>query len=77
MEIRVLSDQDEDRFYTGLKPELGLGYADFQMDPDLTYSVQLPEASGVVTEVESEACTPEEGESYPGSVLLVFEQPGG
>lgn len=76
VEIRVLSDQGEDRFFTGLKPELGLGYADFEMDPDSSYTVQLPEADGVITEVQSEPCTPEEGDSYPGSVLLIFEQPG-
>jgi hypothetical protein len=76
VEVHVLSDQGEDRFYTGLKPELGLGYGDFEMDPELSYNVQLPEAEGFITSIQSEPCILEDGESYPGSVLLVFEQPG-
>lgn len=76
VEVRVLSDQGEDRFYTGLKPELGLGYGDFTMDPALRYTVQLPQAANIVTAVESQPCSSEVGDSYPGSILLTFEQPG-
>jgi hypothetical protein len=75
VEVRVLSDEGQDRFYTGLKPELGLGYGDFTMEPEMSYTVQLPQAAGIVTSVESETCTSDSGETFPGSILLLFEQP--
>jgi hypothetical protein len=31
----------EDRFFTGFKPEVDLGYADFEMEPDEIYQVEL------------------------------------
>lgn len=31
----------EDRFFTGFKPEVDPGYADFEMEPDETYQVEL------------------------------------
>jgi hypothetical protein len=31
----------EDRFFTGFKPEADLGYADFEMEPDEVYQVEL------------------------------------
>ncbi|MFP3853618.1 MAG: hypothetical protein ACLFWD_04900 [Anaerolineales bacterium] len=76
VEIRVFWDQGEDRFYTGLKPEISPGYADFEMDLDLAYTVQLPEATDAITNVQAETCTAEDDDPYPGSVRLVFEQPG-
>jgi len=32
---------DQSRFFTGLRPELGAGYADFQMQPETEYQVAL------------------------------------
>lgn len=36
----------QDQFYTGLRPDLGTGYADFDMKPDLEYAVDLVEYRG-------------------------------
>ena len=41
MEIVVSWSTGEDRFFTGLRPELGKGYADFQMAPGVEYEVTL------------------------------------
>jgi hypothetical protein len=38
----------EDRFFTGFKPEADLGYADFEMEPDEIYEVEM-------VDVESDA----------------------
>jgi hypothetical protein len=54
-EIWVTWSGGADRFVTGLKPEVGLGYADFEMGPDKVYAVavgdpQLPVVSGLRAE---------------------------
>lgn len=76
VEVLVIWDEGQDRFFTGLKPELGLGYADFTMAEGVTYSLQLSAAGEPITGLATFECTDEEGESYLGSWLLRFEQPG-
>lgn len=76
-EILVVWDTGQDRFFTGLKPELGEGYADFTMTPGTTYTVQLAQADIPVTGIQSEECTDDQGETFAGSWLLVFVQPEG
>jgi hypothetical protein len=76
-EILVVWDTGQDRFFTGLKPELGEGYADFTMTPGTSYTVQLVQADIPVTGIRSEECTNEEGDTFAGSWLLVFVQPEG
>jgi hypothetical protein len=56
MEIWVSWEGGADRFVTGLKPELGPGYGDLQMRPNIAYNVSvgtstLPLASGLRAEV--------------------------
>ncbi|NJN54748.1 MAG: hypothetical protein HC804_08345 [Anaerolineae bacterium] len=49
--VLVRWENGEDRFYTGFKPEQGVGYGDFAMMPELSYTVVLadgsPEVSGL------------------------------
>jgi hypothetical protein len=40
----------QDRFWTGLRPERGAGYADFQMAPGTSYDVSLAAYPGEVAE---------------------------
>lgn len=75
MEIRVIWDQGTDRVFTGLKPELGAGYGDFVLQPGFAYTVELPGTSALVTGLEVETCTDDQGEPFSGSWLLVFSQP--
>lgn len=42
MELRVSRVGGEDRFFSGLKRERGLGYADFEMEPGQRYRVNMP-----------------------------------
>ncbi len=76
VEVQVLWATGEDRFFTGLKPELGLGYGDFRMEPEVLYTVQLAEGALPITDLRSEPCETDSGESFPGSILLRFRQPG-
>jgi hypothetical protein len=62
-------------FYTGLKPELGLGYADFSAEPGLTYQLEIPESGLIVTDIEVPACQTESGDSYWGSWEIYITHP--
>jgi len=76
VEVLVIWDEGQDRFFTGLKPELGLGYADFSMTDEVTYSLQFSAAGEPITGLATFECSDEQGETYLGSWLLQFEQPG-
>jgi len=41
IEIVVSWGTGQDRFFTGLRPEQGAGYADFDMQPQVEYDVAL------------------------------------
>lgn len=74
-EIVITWDGGEERFFTGLKPELGNGYADFIMQPDTTYTVQLGAGSDIATGLSASTCQGEDGEQYFGGAKLTFQQP--
>jgi hypothetical protein len=65
----------EERFYTGLKPEQGPGYADYTIDPAIVYTLQVGENSQPVTDLEAADCQNAAGEHYWGAWLLTFVQP--
>jgi hypothetical protein len=75
VEVQVISDAGTDRFYTGLKPELGPGYADFTMQPGTTYALQLSGAERPLSGLVAPTCAAGDGSTYPGAWLLTFEQP--
>jgi len=65
----------ESHFFTGLKPELGIGYADFTMTPGVVYTLRLAEGGQTIPNLTPKECEAEGGERYWGSWLLVFAQP--
>jgi hypothetical protein len=75
MEIRITWDGGSEEFFTGLKPELGNGYADFIMTPDIVYSLQLGAGSDVASGISAPACQTDDGNSYSGGIKLTFQQP--
>lgn len=50
MEIVVFWPAGQDRFFTGLRPKVGAGYADFEMSPDTEYAVSLASFPGDTAE---------------------------
>ncbi len=62
-------------FFTGLKPELGLGYADFSAEPGLTYQLEIPESGLVITDIEVPTCQTESEDSYWGSWEIYITHP--
>lgn len=75
IEVQVVWDSGQDHFFTGLKPEIGIGYGDFTMAPGVTYSLQLADSDQPVTGLSAEDCPGIDGKTYPGSWHLRFEQP--
>jgi hypothetical protein len=75
VELLVIWDAGQDHFFTGLKPELGAGYADFAMQPGVTYTLQLRDGDRPITGLSAPDCADDSGVSYAGSWLLTFQQP--
>ncbi len=75
VEIVITWDGGKEQFFTGLKPELGNGYADYIMTPDMTYAVQLMRGSDVALGIVAPTCQTASGEAFFGSVKLTFQQP--
>jgi hypothetical protein len=74
MRLTVTWQGGSDVFYTGLKPDLGDGYADFKMAPDVTYSLQLGRGGSTLVGLSAPTCQGDDGE-YWGGLYLYFEQP--
>ncbi len=74
-EITITWDAGDDFFFTGLKPEIGLGYADFLMEPGLVYQVHMAAGGQSVPDITPAECETESGSRYWGSWLLVFSRP--
>lgn len=73
IEVVVQWSSGEEHFYTGLKPEMGLGYADFDMTPEQTYTLHIAEGGEPVALFVPECA---EGEQrYWGGWRLVFTHP--
>ncbi|NIS79046.1 MAG: hypothetical protein GTO14_02215 [Anaerolineales bacterium] len=75
VEALVVWDDGQDHFFTGLKPELGIGYGDFTMLEGVYYTIQLVDSEMPVTGLIVEDCVGDGGELFPGSWLLIFQQP--
>ncbi len=65
----------KESFYTGLKPEVGLGYADFSAEPGLTYTLEVPDSGLVVPNIEVPTCQTESEDSYWGSWEVYITHP--
>jgi hypothetical protein len=63
-------------FYTGLFPEVSLGYADYQMQPDAIYTLRIGESGQPVANLVAPACG-NDADNKPtyGSLRLIFKQP--
>jgi nucleotide-binding universal stress UspA family protein len=71
IEIVVSWAMGQDRLFTGLRPDLGLGYADFEMSPGTEYSVSLADFGGDAAEELSSALSA--GVCPTGTVALDWQ----
>lgn len=75
VEAVVEWDGGESHFFTGLKPELGAGYADFTMTPGVVYTLRLAAGGQIIPNLTATECEGEAGGRYWGSWMLIFTQP--
>ena len=75
MEIVITWEGGKEQFFTGLKPELGNGYADYIMTPNTTYTVQLARGSEVALGITPPTCQSADGQNFFGGIKLTFQQP--
>jgi hypothetical protein len=75
MEIDVTWEGGEEAFFTGLKSELGNGYADFLMVPNVSYTTRLAAGSDIASGLVAPTCQAENGETFFGGFKLTFQQP--
>ena len=74
-EIVITWSGGEEHIFTGLKPELGYGYADYLMTPDVTYSIRMADGGAPASSISAALCTATDGSTYPGGQLITFQQP--
>jgi hypothetical protein len=75
IEIIATWESGTEQFFTGFKPEINEGYADFIMSPTITYTIQLARGSDIASGLVAPACQAANGEAFPGSIKLTFQQP--
>lgn len=75
IEILITWEGGAEQFFTGFKPELGNGYADYTMTPEVSYTVQLASGSDIAAGLTPPTCQSPSGESFFGGIKLTFQQP--
>jgi len=73
VQVLVGWDGGSSRLHTGLKPELGWGYADLVMQADHVYQVRLAAGSEIVNGISASPCNSRAGERLL-SIRLIFER---
>lgn len=63
------------QFVTGLKPELGLGYADYEIEPEITYSLRLADGGLIIPGLAAVTCQTADGAQAWGAWRFTFQQP--
>ena len=72
IEVQVAWENGQDTFYTGLKPGIDPGYADFVMEAEQRYQLTLVGLSEPVVGLESSGCRTTEGRTSIPSYRLLF-----
>lgn len=74
-EVWLIWESGADRAITGFRPDKGLGYADFDVEPGRTYNVYIDSPTGPpVLTVQVEPCAPREGEGWVSRQLVLWEE---
>lgn len=74
-EIWLTWDNGADRAITGFKPDLGLGYADFQVETGEIYKLYLESPTGApISTLQMMPCTQEEGGGWLSHKLIILRE---
>jgi len=75
VEISITWTSGEEHFFTGFKPEISAGYADYVMQPGTTYSLLVARSGSPVSGLSAPTCQQSGGQTYLGGLKLTFQQP--
>ncbi len=75
IEITITWANGQDTFFTGLKPEINNGYADYHLSNDIEYAVGLSGGNTRITGIRTGQCKDDSIGNYAGGVELIFNQP--
>jgi hypothetical protein len=75
VELIVTWDGGEDHFFTGFKPELGNGYADFLMQSGISYTLRVGSGGTPATNLTVPSCPSTNGDTFNGGLSITFQQP--
>jgi hypothetical protein len=73
VQVFIQWDGGSETFFTGLYPEINDGYADFAMNGDVTYQLQVGGTSLFIEDIATNTCDLDDGSSYLGGVWLKFQ----
>ena len=72
--LELLSDGVVEKFFTGLKPERGGGYADFQMLPNVEYALQIDGQVPPLAAVSAPQCNAGSANAFSGYLLVRWQR---
>ena len=75
MEVIITWNGGQEHFFTGFKPEIAIGYADYIMQPGVIYTVRIEQSGIPVPNLSAPACPDTNGQTYTGGLKLIFQQP--
>lgn len=75
VEISITWDNGQENFFTGLKPEISNGYADYVMQPGISYALRVANTGTPVPDLRAPACPMVGGQTFVGGLKLTFQQP--
>jgi hypothetical protein len=74
-EIWLIWEDGADRAMTGFKPELGLGYVDFVLEPGRAYNLYVDSPTGLpALTIQAAPCAPQDGEGWLSRFLVLREE---
>lgn len=75
MEIIITWNGGEEHFFTGFKPEIANGYADYIMQAGVIYTVKVGQTGIPASNLSAPACPDTTGQTFTGGLKLIFQQP--
>ncbi len=75
VEITITWDNGQENFFTGFKPEISNGYADYVMQPGISYALRVANTGTPVPDLRAPACPLVGGQTFVGGLKLTFQQP--
>lgn len=75
VQITLTWDDGQESIFTGLKPEIDIGYADFVMTPEIIYTLQVSGGGQIIPDLFAPECEDEGSGRYWGSWRLIFKHP--